>query len=66
MAYVHKASSIYLDNMQKKSSPVSLGRTEVIPDWFEKRNETNQELEAVDFELEIQKVLNKLGYTDIS
>lgn len=41
------------------------GRTEQVPDWFYKREEsvevTNEEQKAIDFEQERQKILNKLG-----
>lgn len=66
IAYVNKAASIYLDNMQKKSAPVSSGKTELIPDWFPARNHPKVDLEdkKIDFNLERQKILAKLGHSE--
>ena len=66
VAYVNKAASVYLDNMQKKSAPVSSGKTELIPDWFPVRNHQKMELEdkTIDFDLERQKILAKLGQSE--
>ena len=66
IAYVNKAASIYLDNMQKKSAPVSSGKTELVPDWFPARNQQKVESEdkTIDFDLERQKILAKLGQSE--
>ena len=63
VAYVNKAASTYLDNMQKKNAPVSSGKTELVPDWFPTRNHQKVEPEdkTIDFDLERQKILAKLG-----
>ena len=42
IAYVNKAASTYLDNMQKKSAPV--GKPELVPDWFPTRHHQKVEL----------------------
>ena len=66
IAYVNKAASTYLDNMQKKSAPVSSGKTELVPDWFPARNHQKVESEdkTIDFDLERQKILAKLGQSE--
>ena len=66
IAYVNKAASTYLDNMQKKSAPVSSGKTELVPEWFPARNHQKVESEdkTIDFDLERQKILAKLGQSE--
>ena len=59
IAYVNKAASTYLDNMQKKSAPVSSGKTELVPDWFPARNQQKVESEdkTIDFDSSERKYL---------
>lgn len=51
-----------------KKQPFKKGREEKVPEWFYKRNEQpkkeNTELNAVNFEQERQKILQKLGVQD--
>lgn len=49
----------------KKTRRKSYGREEKVPDWFYKRNQSDeqQEEQDIDFEQERQKVLEKLGRT---
>jgi len=66
IAYVNKAASTYLDNMQKKSAPVSSGKTELVPEWFPARNHQKVEPEdkTIDFDSERQKILAKLSQSE--
>ena len=66
IAYVNKAASTYLDNMQKKSAPVSFGKTELVPEWFPARNHQKVEPEdkTIDFDSERQKILAKLSQSE--
>ena len=56
----------YLDNIQKKSAPVSSRKTELVPDWFPARNHQKVEPEdkTIDFDLERQKILAKSGQSE--
>ncbi|NLY80983.1 MAG: helicase DnaB, partial [Lysinibacillus sp.] len=50
-----------------KKQPFKKGREEKVPEWFYKRNEAKRENElsdAVNFEQERQKILQKLGVHD--
>lgn len=52
---------------QKQSYRKPVGREEKVPDWFYKRDEEQskpQQQSTVDFELERQKILQKLGQQD--
>lgn len=50
-------------NNSNRSKPQ--GRQEIVPEWFKERNENNSESQAtsqnIDFEVERQKILEKLG-----
>ncbi|MGE6517602.1 hypothetical protein [Lysinibacillus sphaericus] len=62
IAYCNKAAGTYLDNMQKKSTPVTSNRTEIVPDWFDERNQKkDQSVNTIDFEAERKKVIDKLN-----
>ena len=62
IAYCNKAAGTYLDNIQKKSTPVTSNKTEIVPDWFNERNQTkDQSINTIDFEAERKKVIDKLN-----
>ena len=52
--------------MQKKSAPVSFGKTELVPEWFPARNHQKVEPEdkTIDFDSERQKILAKLSQSE--
>lgn len=58
------------ENKAKSPSPIKhrQGRTEVVPEWFHKRNEDRAETvevsQEIDFEAERQKILETLGRID--
>lgn len=58
------------ENKAKSPSPIKhrQGRTEVVPEWFHKRNEDRAETvevsQEIDFEVERKKILETLGRID--